>query len=257
MMKLFDNAFSPFARKVRLVLDHKGLDYETVDGLNRSNAEELEHANDRAEVPALIDDGFTVINSSHIVSYLEHAYGQNSVYPEDPKTRAQALAWERCSDTIIDAILVDISYWTWADRPDTMPDGLLNKAQQDLSQIYDALESALADNDFICGAISIADLALFPQLSAIFTLKVPIDKERHQKLSLWMRRMKTLPICEADVMRLQKYLTTIADQDVERTKIFWRGDRIEWLLASGHHKWFMKEIEEGRVNWPGLGIPNN
>jgi glutathione S-transferase len=33
MIELYDSAFSPFARKVRMVLDHKALNYETVDGL--------------------------------------------------------------------------------------------------------------------------------------------------------------------------------------------------------------------------------
>ena len=33
MMKLYDSAFSPFARKVRMVLEHKGLEFEAVDGL--------------------------------------------------------------------------------------------------------------------------------------------------------------------------------------------------------------------------------
>ena len=32
-MLLYDNPFSPFARKVRMVLDHKGLAYEAIDGL--------------------------------------------------------------------------------------------------------------------------------------------------------------------------------------------------------------------------------
>lgn len=52
-MKLFDNAFSPFARKVRLVLQHKGLPFEVVDGLDLGNRELLEAQNPRAEVPAL------------------------------------------------------------------------------------------------------------------------------------------------------------------------------------------------------------
>ena len=35
MIRLYDNGFSPFARKVRLVLEHKGLAYEAFDGLLR------------------------------------------------------------------------------------------------------------------------------------------------------------------------------------------------------------------------------
>jgi glutathione S-transferase len=31
MIKLYDSAFSPFARKVRMVLEYKGLNYEAVE----------------------------------------------------------------------------------------------------------------------------------------------------------------------------------------------------------------------------------
>ena len=37
MIKLYDSAFSPFARKVRMVLEYKGLNYEVVDGLLKPN----------------------------------------------------------------------------------------------------------------------------------------------------------------------------------------------------------------------------
>jgi hypothetical protein len=41
MLTLYDNAFSPFARKVRMVLEHKGLAFEAIDGLRRSNHERI------------------------------------------------------------------------------------------------------------------------------------------------------------------------------------------------------------------------
>jgi len=41
MMTLYDNAFSPFARKVRLVLDVKGLAHEALDGLDLDNHDRL------------------------------------------------------------------------------------------------------------------------------------------------------------------------------------------------------------------------
>ncbi|MGA7880312.1 MAG: hypothetical protein WCD63_05515, partial [Terrimicrobiaceae bacterium] len=31
-------------------------------------------------------------------------------------------------------------------------------------------------------------------------------------------------------------------------------DRIEWILARGFHEWFLKEINEGRVLWPGPAL---
>jgi hypothetical protein len=32
--------------------------------------------------------------------------------------------------------------------------------------------------------------------------------------------------------------------------LFWRGDRIEWMLARGFHDWFCNEIKSDRVLWP-------
>ena len=112
MIKLYDGAFSPFARKVRMVLDYKGLNYRTVDRLLRSNHEELK-AVQRIEVTALAHGDVVVTNSADIVAYLDHRYPAKSVYPEEPTARVHARAWERAADTFVDPILIDVSYWKW------------------------------------------------------------------------------------------------------------------------------------------------
>ena len=71
MMKLFDSAFSPFARKVRMVLEHKGLPFEACDGLLKSNREALKVANGRIEVPVLVDGDVIVVNSADIVAIVK------------------------------------------------------------------------------------------------------------------------------------------------------------------------------------------
>ncbi len=255
MMTLYDNAFSPFARKVRMVLEQKGLKADYVDGLRRENHGLLQAANGRVEVPALTDGDVTVVNSSDIVAYLDHRYPDRPVLPADPGARARARAWERTADDTIDAILVDISYWLWAERPDEMPDGMLAAAQNDMGEIYRALEHDLGTDGFVCGKLSIADIALFPHLVSVKSLGVPIDSAACPKVAAWLKRMMALEICLADMARTRDYIKTVEDQDIERVKIFWRGDRIEWLLAHGFHDWFMTEIQEGRVTWPGLGLP--
>jgi glutathione S-transferase len=254
-MQLFDNPFSPFARKVRLVLDWKGLAYDVIDGLDKANARALEAANGRAEVPALIDGDVTVVNSSDIVAYLEHTHPERPVYPAEPAARVRARAWERCADTTIDPILADISYWSWAERPDRMPAGMTEGAQADLDRIYEALERDLEGRAFVCGELSIADLALFPHLSAVRALGVAFSPVRHPGLSAWLKGMRSIEICRADLKRARAYLADLDARNLERTKIFWRGDRIERVLARGYHDWFMREIRDGRVIWPRLGLP--
>jgi glutathione S-transferase len=255
MMVLYDNAISPFARKVRMVLDWKSLPYETIDGLDKRNHAKLAAVNGRVEVPTLVDDAATVVNSADIVAYLEHKYPAKPVYPADPAKRVRARAWERCADTIVDAILVNLSYWLINLRADAMPAGLQAKAQADLDQIYAAIERDLAGRDFLCGEVSIADLALFPHLVSVQLMKVPYSPTAHRNLAAWMKRLRTLAPVQGDMARARAWMANLDKQNIERVKIFWRGDRIEWMLASGQHKWFINEIESGRTVWPGLGIP--
>jgi glutathione S-transferase len=255
MMKLYDSAFSPFARKVRMVLEHKGLEFQAVDGLLRSNHAALKAVNGRIEVPALVDGDITVVNSADIVSYLEHRHPAKPVYPEAPAARVHARAWERAADTYIDAILVDISYWKWAERPDTMPTGLLDAARADFKLVYDALERELAQREFVSGPLSIADIALFPHLASAKAMDVEFSAEQHPSVRRWLRRMRELPIGLADLRRARDFVAGLKDRDTERRRIFWRGDRIEWLLARGYHEWFVNEIREQRVLWPGPALP--
>jgi glutathione S-transferase len=255
MIRVFDSAFSPFARKVRMVLERKGLAFEVVDGLRKSNHGALKAVNGRIEVPVLTDGEIVVVNSADIVGYLEFRYPQNPVYPQEPAARVHARAWERAADTFIDPILVDISYWKWADRSDSMPAGLLDAARADMRLVYEALEAELAQREFLSGPLSIADIALFPHLTSAKAMGVEFAPERYPQLVRWLKAMRALPICSADLQRARDYVANLAASEVERRQIFWRGDRIEWLLARGYHDWFFNEIRERRVSWPGPALP--
>ncbi len=252
MLTLFDSAFSPFARKVRMVLEHKALPFTAVDGLHADQRAALTAVNPRREVPALVDGEMVVVNSAHIVAYLEDAYPQPAVLPSNLAQRTRARHWERIADTQLDPIIVDISLWSWANRADQPPAGLLAAAQGDLDAIYAELESELPQGDgFLCGELSIADIALFPHLSATRWLGVGVDAARFARLTAWLHRLAHTRLFRDDIVRLRAFLKKPPDPGIERDRIFWRGDRIEWVLAAGYHDWFFEEIRHGRVIWPG------
>src|SRR5215472_4103076 len=110
-------------------------------------------------------------------------------------------AWERVADTFVDPILVDISYWKWAERPDNMPDGLLEAARADLRLIYDALNKELAERQFVSGPLSIADIALFPHVASVRAMEVEFSMQEHPNVGRWFKEMRGLPICAADLKR--------------------------------------------------------
>ena len=130
---------------------------------------------------------------------------------------------------------------------------LREAAARDLDAIYGRLEDQLAHgHQYLCGPFSLADIALFPNLYATRALKLGADPGRFPATVAWLKRLAALPLFAADLDRLRAWLKTLAgNTGFERDRIFWRGDRIEWLLANGFHRWFLEEIEQGRVLWPG------
>lgn len=255
MITLHDNAFSPFARKVRMALEYKGIAFEAVDGLRVDGQAALARVNPRREVPVLVDGDLTVVNSSHILQYLEEAYPQRPLLPAGLAARVRARHWERISDTLLDGILLNVSLWMWAERADTRPPAMEVRARADLESLYGALERELSiGGDYIVGTLSIADLALFPHLRSVRALGFGIQPASHPRLVGWLERMEALPIGRDDVRRLKAFFAARDLSRYERRKIFWRGDRIEWLLAAGFHEWLLQEIREGRVLWPDTRV---
>jgi len=253
MLTLFTNGFSPFARKVALALEYKGLAYESVDGLTRANRARLAAVNPRGEVPTLVDGDVTVVNSSDIVAYLDQKYPERPIYPADIKARVDVRALERMADVRIDAIMLTCSIWTWADRKDEQPVGMQEAAQRDLDLNFARIEAILAPypSPMPFGHWTVAEFALWPHLTAVRALGFTMDATRYPRLTAWFAAMRRDKLFGDDARRTGEYLKTIDDDPgFERERIFWRGDRIEWLLARGFHDWFFNEIREGRAIWP-------
>lgn len=141
---LYGSWFSPFARKVALGLELKGLTYEHQDALTREFHAKLLELNPRAEVPVLVDDDVIVVNSSDILQYLEWRYPTPALYPQDIAERVTARALERLADHRFDPIVVDCTFWRWAERDDQPPAGLLAHGQADLERVLSRLEQELA-----------------------------------------------------------------------------------------------------------------
>jgi glutathione S-transferase len=244
MLTLYDNPFSPFARKVRMVLRFKGLEFESIDALALDEHDRLVKVNPRAEVPVLVDKGFAVTDSTDIVYYLEDRFPTPAVLPAEPELRAKARRWQRAADTLLDAIIHDISIWTWPthERPDEPPEGVLSQ-----------LEDSLHVGDFVCDDLSIADFALFPHVSALKPLGILLEESTHPRLLHWNREMRSQAPVQGDLeyvkqCAFEKFMS--GQSPYEDEKIVWRGDRIEWLLAHGFRDWFLAELEAGRAVIP-------
>jgi glutathione S-transferase len=255
MITLYDNPFSPFARKIRMALAFKGVPFESVDALAIGERERLAAVNPRAEVPVLVDDGVTIASSADIAAYLEDRFPAPALLPAAPADRAKARTWQRIADTALDAIIHDVSIWIWPTlhRTDEPPSGLREAGRRDLESVLAQLEHALHAQTFACGELSIADLALFPHVSSLKPLGIQLDAARFPNVLRWNRAMRALPIVRADLESVKRSALELLASGAKRYEsetIVWRGDRIEWLLAHGFTEWLVSELSSGRAAIP-------
>jgi glutathione S-transferase len=256
MLVLYDNPFSPFARKVRMVLHHKGLPFRSVDGLALADLPTLRTLSCRAEVPVLVDGDVTVVDSADIVAYLDDLHPSPPILPASAALRAKARRWQRTADRSLDAILHDMSLWAWPThhRSDEPPPGLLEAGQRDLWVLLGDLERDLGAGAYICGdQPSIADFAVFPHVPSLRFVGIAVTAERLPHVFAWQRRMRDLPAGQQDIETARRAVAeNFRDgrSPYEAEKVIWRGDRIEWLLCNGFDAWWSAERASGRAVIP-------
>ena len=103
-MKLHASLTSPFARKVRIVLAEKKIEYELVLDNPWNDDTKVPQFNPLGKVPVLeLDDGSTLYDSSVIVDYLDTVTPVGRLIPVTTRQRVVVKRWEALGDGICDA----------------------------------------------------------------------------------------------------------------------------------------------------------
>ncbi|MDB4938124.1 MAG: gst [Labilithrix sp.] len=190
---------SPFAWKVWLALEHKKLAYDLkVLSFDAGDVKKPEFLviNPRGKVPALVDDGVSLYESSAILEYLEEKYPEPSILPGGAAARALARRIAAESDTYLVAALRTLFVQTLGKRNgDGDPDAIA--AAKKLVAAELAVFEVYAEREFLAGnAISVADFAAYPQIAL---LKRVAEKQPANaapipaRLTAWSQRIEALP----------------------------------------------------------------
>ncbi len=107
-MILYHFPTSPFARRARLALAHKGLSAELRDARNvPAHMEELRRLNPLHTVPVLVDGERVVVDSTAIAHYLDAKVPSSPLFPSGA-AGAEAIELLALADTAV-TILVDLA----------------------------------------------------------------------------------------------------------------------------------------------------
>ena len=227
MMELYHNDMSVCAQKVRIVLEELGLKWNShhikLRGTEQLTAEYLA-INPKGQVPALVDDGFTVVESTVINEYLADAYGNGALVPGDAKSRARMRWWTRQMDddihnsvgTMSQLIAFRHQYLATGEENlkrilEAIPDEARREGKRSLfgkgldnpalpmaarrtNKLLADMDAALADSEWLTGStISLADTGLLSYVVRIEQLGMTMMFDGRRHLNSWLDRMKQRP----------------------------------------------------------------
>lgn len=229
MLELYHNDMSTCAKKVRLVLAEKGLEWTghhmDLRAGDTRTPEYIAKFNPLGVVPTLIDDGTVIFESNVILEYLDDAYPEVALRPSDPKQRARMRLWTKQLDEGVHAATGVISsciafrHQMFAGRTDqqvrdfidAIPDvarrershemifaGLKSKhfapAILRFEKLFTDMEKALETGPWLTGEnYSLADIAYTPYLTRFDHLKLLGVLDKRPKLADWYERVRARP----------------------------------------------------------------
>ncbi|MBW4787985.1 glutathione S-transferase family protein [Alcaligenes faecalis] len=159
-MKLLASLTSPYARKVRVVMAEKKLDYELIlEDVWADDSDILKH-NPLGKVPCLImDDQASLFDSRVIVEYLDTLSPVGRLIPQAGRDRAAVKCWEAIADGLLDACVAIV---VEKRRPEEMRlPAWIDRQNSKITAALQSMNNTLSDQSFCMGtSFSLADIAV-------------------------------------------------------------------------------------------------
>jgi glutathione S-transferase len=192
-VKIIGGPASPYVRKVLAALEWKGIAWEIDPIVPFYGNEAFSKISPLRRIPVFIDEHVTLCDSSVILQYLEDRWPEMPIYPRDIKARAQARWLEEYADTRVGDVFIWKLFYDAVIAPAVFgtPRDPAKRAQvleSEFPDVMDYLESQMPESGFLCGAFSVADLALAPPFSNIAWGRVVPDWKRWPKTGAWLER---------------------------------------------------------------------
>jgi glutathione S-transferase len=204
-MKLYYASGSPWAWRVHLALEEKGVAYEPALLTFSSgylHTPEFLSMNPHGKVPVLTDGDFAIYESQAILEYVEEKQPEPPLLPRDAAGRARVRMEElECTTYMSEAFrgLAQVAFFTPEESrdPKTLAERRADVAAE-LAKLEARLDARGGDyGNFLMGAeITRADTTWLPFVEIAGRAGVPVDAKASTRLAAWLDRMRARPSYE-------------------------------------------------------------
>jgi len=195
-VKIIGGPGSPYVRKVLAALTWKGIAYEIDPIVPFYGNAEFSRISPLRRIPVYVDDRVTLCDSSVILQYLEDRWPHNPLYPADIALRAKARWIEEYADTRVGDVFIWKLFFGSVIAPGVFGAERNREARaavlaKDFPEVMDYLETQIPEQGFLCGAFSVAELALAPHFTNLAWARVELDGARWPKTRAWLARAES------------------------------------------------------------------
>jgi glutathione S-transferase len=193
---------SPYAWRVWLALEHKGISYElkllSFDAGDLQKPEFLA-LNPRHRVPVIVDEGYALYESAAIVEYLEDSRpGEPRLFSAELRQRALQRRMVREADQYFAEAMERLVEGVLFTPPERWSEERIEAARADVQKELAFWETAIT-GDYLAGPLSAVDFALYPYVALVQRMaKRKPDLIAGDlgglAISTWIRRMEALPV---------------------------------------------------------------
>jgi glutathione S-transferase len=242
MLKLYEHPFSPYVQKVKIALYEKNIPFETEIPDAFSGAPTKYGAfNPRLEVPALVDDEFTIFDSTIILDYLEDKWSNPPMLPVTPRERARVRMIEDLCDTYYEAInwgLMEVRAW--------------KRAREQTAGVFTWLERELGTSQWFNGtSFGHGDLSVFPYLHG--SVVWGVGPGTGSRLASWLERMDERESVRRTIAATEQFtgsmdaLPAMLESGVFKRQ--YRDHRLEWMIRVGGVDVVLEGLRKGTIRF--------
>jgi glutathione S-transferase len=187
-VKLYNTQRCPYARRTRMVLHEKGVDFETYEVDLANKSEEFLAASPTGKVPVIVVDGDSIYESNVVNQYIDEVTDEPKLMPRDPKRRAYARIWMAFADTdFFPAVFV-----ASVGRERGFSEERISEALRKLEGALRKLEDRLKQRDYLADAFSLADIAHAGNFVRMRQLEErgEVSLDEYPNVAAWMERLE-------------------------------------------------------------------
>ncbi|NYT40363.1 glutathione S-transferase family protein [Sphingomonas sp. R-74633] len=197
-MLIIGNHVSPYARKVFVALDHKGVEYELDPIVPFFGTDAFTEVSPLRRIPVLIDGDLVLNDSTVIAEYVDERWPEPPLMPKGAADRAKARWMEEFADSRLgDLIIWRLFYqktivpYVWKREIDH---ALIEQVTtQDLPEALDWIEARAPADGFLFDHVCTADFSYACFFRNASLAGFEIDAGRWPRTAAWIARTQAVP----------------------------------------------------------------